>query len=428
MIASCRCPRCPSSRAVSRRGARRCARAARAGVGRGRARAARARRARDFAAAEVIDPVCRRRRSADRSRSSSSSSWSRSSNLVFASTDTEVSIGGGATGVEPRAPTLLRWAAREHGEFGRCAGCASCSWPPSWRGSSCHTSFGTRSRSGCRSSSCWRWRRSSSSRAGGAARRSSLATIRAPGFEDRRGLTGTEASRTGRSPRTRKGAESGWTSPNRPTTSSQRTRRRRPVRGGVAWCARSPRPRQCSRPWRLSCCSSTGPAGTTSAQMIAEWRGPDLRRGLTRRRQAGRVACDTSGRHVGVVSHADGVAEVGGRLAYLTPEPATRSNGWPCTATSCRSRRPPAQSPSSRTRHGICAASGTKSRTECFALQSGVRVARRLGLGEDTARRMMRSQLVANQLHGAATAEYVVGADCANRGPLDLRPSDDVFP
>ena len=55
-------------------------------------------------------------------------------------------------------------------------------------------------------------------------------------------------------------------------------------------------------------------------------------------------------------------------------------------------------------------------------------LARRLGIGEDTARRMMRSQLVANQLHGAATAEYVVGADCANRGPLDLSPGDDVFP
>ena len=41
---------------------------------------------------------------------------------------------------------------------------------------------------------------------------------------------------------------------------------------------------------------------------------------------------------------------------------------------------------------------------------------------------MMRSQLVANQLHGAATAEYVVGAGCVNRGPLDLSPSVDGFP
>jgi hypothetical protein len=141
-----------------------------------------------------------------------------------------------------------------------------------------------------------------------------------------------------------------------------------------------------------------------------------------------RVACDTSGRHVGVVSHADGVAEVGGRLAYLTPEL--------CYALERLALHSDVVSFSQTARaiavlaHEAWHLRGVRdeSRTECFALQSGVRVARRLGLGENTARRMMRSQLVANQLHGAATAEYVVGADCANRGPLDLSPSDDVFP
>ena len=141
-----------------------------------------------------------------------------------------------------------------------------------------------------------------------------------------------------------------------------------------------------------------------------------------------RVACDTSGRHVGVVRHADGVAEVGGRLAYLTPEL--------CYALERLALHADVASFSQTARaiavlaHEAWHLRGVRdeSRAECFALQSGVPVARRLGLDEDTARRMMRSQLVANQLHGAATAEYVVGPDCANRGPLDLRPRDDVFP
>ena len=32
------------------------------------------------------------------------------------------------------------------------------------------------------------------------------------------------------------------------------------------------------------------------------------------------IRCDESGDYVGAVQHADGVAAVGGRLAYLTPE------------------------------------------------------------------------------------------------------------
>jgi hypothetical protein len=141
-----------------------------------------------------------------------------------------------------------------------------------------------------------------------------------------------------------------------------------------------------------------------------------------------RIACDTSGRHVGAVRHADGVATVGGTLAYLTPEL--------CYALERLAAHGEVTS-FSRTARAIAVLAheawhlrgvAEEGRTECFAIQSGVRVGRRLGLDEDTARRMMRSQLVANQLHGAATAEYVVPAGCVNRGPLDLSPQVDRFP
>jgi hypothetical protein len=141
-----------------------------------------------------------------------------------------------------------------------------------------------------------------------------------------------------------------------------------------------------------------------------------------------RIACDTSGRHVGAVRHADGVATVGGTLAYLTPEL--------CYALERLAAHGEVTS-FSRTARAIAVLAheawhlrgvAEEGRTECFAIQSGVRVGRRLGLDEDTARRMMRSQLVANQLHGAATAEYLVPAGCINRGPLDLSPRVDRFP
>jgi hypothetical protein len=141
-----------------------------------------------------------------------------------------------------------------------------------------------------------------------------------------------------------------------------------------------------------------------------------------------RIQCDTSGRHVGAVQHADGVATVGGRLAYITPEL--------CYALQRLTAKGEVQSFSQTARaiavlaHEAWHLRGVadEGRTECFALQSGVQVGRRLGLDEDTARRMMRSQLVANQLHRLDTAEYVVPAGCVNRGALDLNPGVDLFP
>ena len=154
--------------------------------------------------------------------------------------------------------------------------------------------------------------------------------------------------------------------------------------------------------------------------------------GLTRAaRIAGKpahVRCDTSGRLVGAVQHADGVATVGGDRAYITPELCfalyrlVRDGEVPSFSRTARAIAVLA--------HEAWHLRGVQDEgvTECYALQSGVRVGERLGLDEDEARRMMRSQLVANQLHKSGSSEYVVPSDCTNRGRLDLRPALDLFP
>ena len=48
---------------------------------------------------------------------------------------------------------------------------------------------------------------------------------------------------------------------------------------------------------------------------------------------------------------------------------------------------------------------GDEATAECYALQSGVELGRRLGLSQGTAERMMRQQLAENALRGAGTAE-----------------------
>jgi hypothetical protein len=141
-----------------------------------------------------------------------------------------------------------------------------------------------------------------------------------------------------------------------------------------------------------------------------------------------RVGCDTSGRRVGAVQHADGVAAVGGDRAYLTPPLCYALHRLAADG------EVPSFSETARAiavlAHEAWHLRGEQDEgvTECYAVQSGVSVGRRLGLDEDTARRMMRSQLVANQLHRRGSAEYVVPAGCVNRGPLDLRPAVDLFP
>ena len=139
------------------------------------------------------------------------------------------------------------------------------------------------------------------------------------------------------------------------------------------------------------------------------------------------IRCDESGRIVGAVQHSDGVAEVGGDLGYLTParcydlyRQAFEGGG-----------------PFSQTARAIAVLAHeawhlrgerNEGRTECFALQSGVDVARRLGASDGTARRMMRQQLAENALRAGGAAEYLVPPECRDGGELDLNPDSSRFP
>lgn len=139
------------------------------------------------------------------------------------------------------------------------------------------------------------------------------------------------------------------------------------------------------------------------------------------------ILCDESRDYVGAVQHSDGVATVGGDRAYLTPERCydLYRLAFEDEITSSQTARAVAVLAHEAWHLNGVDDEGT---TECYALQSGVELGRRLGLSEATARQMMRQQLTENRLHGPATAEYVVSPDCREGGSLDLTPADGQFP
>ena len=139
------------------------------------------------------------------------------------------------------------------------------------------------------------------------------------------------------------------------------------------------------------------------------------------------IRCDESGDHVGVVQHADGVAAVGGNLAYLTPERclALYRLAFKGEVNASQSGRALAV-----LAHEAWHLRGVRDEgtTECYALQAGVELGERLGLSADTARQMMRQQLVENALHSRASPAYLVPPDCRDGGRLDLKPDVARFP
>jgi hypothetical protein len=150
--------------------------------------------------------------------------------------------------------------------------------------------------------------------------------------------------------------------------------------------------------------------------------------------QASRVAakpvtirCDESGDYVGAVQHADGVAVVGGNLAYLTPERCLDLYrlAFKGEVRSSRTGRALAV-----LAHEAWHLRGVRDEgtTECYALQAGVELGQRLGLSAETARRMMRQQLAENALRGRASPAYRLPADCRDGGRLDLKPERGSFP
>jgi hypothetical protein len=139
------------------------------------------------------------------------------------------------------------------------------------------------------------------------------------------------------------------------------------------------------------------------------------------------IRCDESGEYVGAVQHSDGVAAIGGRLAYLAPDRChdLYRLAFKGEVTFSQTARALAVLAHESWHLGGVRDEGT---TECYALQSGVELGRRLGLSEGTARQMMRQQFAENALHAGGSSAYLVPAGCRDGGDLDLNPGSSRFP
>jgi hypothetical protein len=139
------------------------------------------------------------------------------------------------------------------------------------------------------------------------------------------------------------------------------------------------------------------------------------------------IRCDEARDYVGAIQHADGVATVGGDLAILTPEIChdLQRLAFDGDVTGSRTGRALAVlAHESWHLRGV----EDESTTECYALQSGVALGRRMGLDESTAAQLMRQQLTENALRGAESIEYRLTPECRDGGRLDLREDDGRFP
>jgi hypothetical protein len=140
-----------------------------------------------------------------------------------------------------------------------------------------------------------------------------------------------------------------------------------------------------------------------------------------------KVMCDTSGRRVGYVQDADGLAEVGGGRMWLTPGICYR-------LAKVRHLTPTTEL---ATGHAISVfaheawhlrGEAREALANCFAYQSGVQVGRELGLSAGTARRLMRQQLADNPADYADAPAYVVPSGCHRGGTFDLKLDGTHFP
>ena len=139
------------------------------------------------------------------------------------------------------------------------------------------------------------------------------------------------------------------------------------------------------------------------------------------------IYCDESRDFVGAVQHADGVAEVGGERAYLTPEICLdlyRLAFENEVRGSQTARAIAVLAHETWHLRGV----GDEGTTECYGLQSGVEIGRRLGLSDETAHQLMRQQLAENALRASGSVEYRVPPECRNGGRLDLDPGTTRFP
>jgi hypothetical protein len=141
-----------------------------------------------------------------------------------------------------------------------------------------------------------------------------------------------------------------------------------------------------------------------------------------------KITCDKNREFVGFVQDADGLAEVGGDQAYLTPEICDtlyqlaikhRVQSFPATARAIAVLAHESWHLRGEADEGLA---------NCYGFQSGVQVGQNLGLSESRARAMMREQLATNGSDSGTNAAYRVPSSCRDGGASDLRPGTSSFP
>lgn len=158
----------------------------------------------------------------------------------------------------------------------------------------------------------------------------------------------------------------------------------------------------------------------------------EARFGAEAARIAGRkvtIRCDADYLFTGIGSDALGVAFIRRRLAYLDPfvcrelhDLVFRHQG--------EQRDDTAEAVLVLAHESVhLAGERDEGVTECKALQEGVKLGARLGLGENRARAAMRALYLRNLgEHSITRHSYRLPDGCSDGGSLDLRPSDDRFP
>jgi hypothetical protein len=138
------------------------------------------------------------------------------------------------------------------------------------------------------------------------------------------------------------------------------------------------------------------------------------------------VNCDN--RHVGYVQGDDGLAQVGGRQAWLTTDICLAlvqlRDGKLDPRSESASHAVVVLAHESWHLHGVA----SESLANCFAYQSGVGVAEKLGVSPSTAEAMMREQLAENGAEFADDPAYLIPSGCSNGGKYDLHPGSSQFP
>ena len=141
------------------------------------------------------------------------------------------------------------------------------------------------------------------------------------------------------------------------------------------------------------------------------------------------VYCDDAYSFTGVGSDAAGEAFITRGLAYL--EPTICRSLYRIAFEDAVGSREDAAFAITVLAHEATHLRGIRNeaQTECFALQEGVELGRRLGLDPVTARALVQAQR-ARDLSDASVArlDYRLPPGCRNGGSLDLRPHDPAFP